>query len=115
MGGRRAEHPLWGDTRLCARAPGFSVKRTAFCGEGRLPPRQKIYFGSPYDIRVEFAGTQTIKVSDSSMEADRLNVSLKGAQADVNFEMYFLKNAERTPVLVRVPLAVGTFSMELMK
>jgi hypothetical protein len=29
--------------------------------------------------------------------------------------MYFLKNAERTPVLVRVPLAVGTFSMELVK
>jgi general secretion pathway protein G len=25
--------------KLCARAPGFSVKRTAFYGEGRLPPR----------------------------------------------------------------------------
>jgi hypothetical protein len=83
--------------------------------QGRLPPRQKIYFGSPYDVRIEFAGTQTIKVADNSVEADRLNVSLKGTQADVNFEVYFLKDAARTPVLVRVPLAVGTFSMELMK
>lgn len=83
--------------------------------QGRLAPRQKIYFGSPYDVRVEFAGTQIIKLADNPVEADRLNVSLKGPQSDVNFEMYFLKDAARTPALVRVPLAVGTFSMELMK
>jgi|ERR1051326_3531063 hypothetical protein len=83
--------------------------------QGRLAPRQKVYFGSPYDVRMEFAGTQMIKVADNSVEADRLNVSLKGPQSDINFEMYFLKDAARTPALVRVPLAVGTFSMELMK
>ena len=91
----------------------FFVRREL--AQGRLAPRQKIYFGSPYDVHVEFAATQMIKVSDNSVEADRLNVSVKGPQSDVNFEAYFLKDAARTLAMVRVPLAVGTFSMELMK
>jgi hypothetical protein len=33
----------------------------------------------------------------------------------LNFEVYFLKDAARTLALVKVPLAVGTFSMELVK
>ena len=91
----------------------FFVRREL--AQGRLAPRQKIYFGSPYDVRVEFAGTQVIKLGDSPVEADRLNVSLKGPQSDINFEAYFLKDAARTLAMVRVPLSVGTFSMELMK
>ena len=83
--------------------------------QGRLAAPQKIYFGSPYDVRVEFAGTQMIRLGDSSVEADHLNATLKGPQSDIHFEMYFLKDPARTLALVRVPLAVGTFSMELMK
>jgi Protein of unknown function (DUF3108) len=103
-------------TPQCARdALDFLYFVRRELAQGRLAPRQKIYFGAPYDVRMEFAGTQTIRVSDTSVEADRLNVSLKGPQSDASFEMYFLKDAARTPALVRVPLAVGTFSMELMK
>ena len=91
----------------------FFVRREL--AQGRLAPRQKIYFGAPYDVRVDFAGTQMIKLGDNAVEADRLNVSLKGPQSDINFETYFLKDAARTLALVRVPLAVGTFSMELVK
>lgn len=80
---------------------------------GRLPPAQTVYFGAGYQIRVEFAGTQRIKVSDQFVEADRINASLKGQSSDVNFEVYFLKDSARTPILARVPLAMGTFSMEL--
>jgi hypothetical protein len=64
---------------------------------------------------MEFAGTQSIRVGDKAVEADRLNTTVKGPQSDVSFEIYFLKDAARTPALVRVPLAVGTFSMELVK
>jgi hypothetical protein len=83
--------------------------------QGRLPPRQQVYFGAPYEVRLEFAGTQMIKVGDKPVEADRLNGSLKGPQSDASFEAYFLKDAARTLAMVKVPLAVGTFSMELMK
>jgi hypothetical protein len=83
--------------------------------QGRLPPTQTVYFGAPYQIRVEFAGTQSIKLGDTPVQADRLTASLKGPSSDVNFEVFFLKDATRTPALVRVPLSMGTFSMELVR
>lgn len=83
--------------------------------DGRLVPRQSVYFGAPYEVSMEFAGTQMIKLGDKRVEADRLNASLKGPQSNVSFEIYFLKDAARTPALVRVPFSVGTFSMELVK
>ncbi len=83
--------------------------------QGRLPPSQPVYFGSAYQLRVEFAGTQRIKLGDVSVEADRLKASVKGASSDIDFEVFFLKDAARTPALVRVPLSLGTFSMELVR
>jgi hypothetical protein len=83
--------------------------------QGRLPQSQPVYFGSPYQMRVEFGGTQTIKLGDNSVEADRLMASIKGPSSDINFEVFFLKDTARTPALVRVPLSLGTFSMELVR
>lgn len=83
--------------------------------QGRIPPPQTIYFGAPYEIRVEFAGTQTIRIGDAQVEADRLTASIKGAASDIKFEVFFSKDAARTPLLVRVPLTLGIFSMELVR
>jgi len=83
--------------------------------QGRLPPSQPVYFGATYQVRVEFAGTQSIRLGDSSAEADRITASLKGPASDLNFEVFFLKDAARTPALVKVPLSLGTFSMELVR
>lgn len=83
--------------------------------QGRLPAPQEVFFGAAYNVRLEFAGTQIIKVADQSVEADRLNATLKGPASDIHFEIYFLKDAARTPALVRVPLSMGMFSMELVK
>jgi hypothetical protein len=33
----------------------------------------------------------------------------------VQFEVYFARNPARTPLLFRVPLALGRFSMELVR
>jgi Protein of unknown function (DUF3108) len=109
---------------------GKSDLQTASCGkdalaylyflrhelsQGRLPPSQPVYFGSAYQVRVEFAGTQTIKLGDTSVEADRVKASVKGPASDINFEVFFLKDAARTPALVRVPFSLGTFAMELVR
>jgi hypothetical protein len=84
-------------------------------GQGRLPPRQTVLFGAEYQVSVQFAGTQSITVSDKRMEADRLNVTLKGPATDLTFEVYFAKDPVRTPVLIRVPMQLATFSMELVR
>lgn len=82
--------------------------------QGRLPPHQTILFGAEYRTSVQFAGTQSIKVNDRLMDADRLNVSIKGPAIDLTFEAYFAKDPLRTPVLVRVPMQLATFSLELV-
>ena len=91
----------------------FYVRREL--AQGRLVDRQPVYFGAAYEVRLDFAGTQTIRMGETSVEVDRLNGSLKGPSSELNFEAYFLKDAARTLALVKVPLAVGTFSMELVK
>jgi hypothetical protein len=83
--------------------------------QGRMPPQQAVYFGAPYDIRLEFMGTQRIPLGEAQVEADRVTASVKGPSSEINFEVFFLKDRGRTPVLVRVPLALGKFSMELVR
>lgn len=83
--------------------------------QGRLPPTQTVFFGAPYQVHLEFGGTQNIRLASGPVEADRMLASLKGPSSDINFEVFFLKDTARTPVLVKVPLAVGTFSMELVR
>jgi hypothetical protein len=49
------------------------------------------------------------------VEADRMVANLKGPASEHTFEMYFARDAARTPVLVKLPLAMGSFSMELVR
>ncbi|HTA70351.1 MAG TPA: DUF3108 domain-containing protein [Bryobacteraceae bacterium] len=83
--------------------------------QGRMPPRQTMFFGASYEIRIEFIGTQKIPLGEKQAEADRVTASVKGPSSEINFEVFFLKDPARTPALVRVPLAIGTFSMELVR
>ena len=83
--------------------------------QGRLPSPQPVYFGGAYQLRLEFAGTQRLLVSDKPFDADRLSASLKGPASQVNFEIFFARDEARTPVMVRVPVSLGTFSMELVR
>jgi len=72
-----------------------------------------VYFGGPYQLRLEFAGRQRLVVGDQQVEADRITASLKGPASEITFEMFFAQDRARRPLLIRVPLALGTFSMEL--
>jgi len=83
--------------------------------QGRIPPRQTVFLGSRYEISMEFGGTQNVRIGDKSVETERVSVSAKGPASNAGFEVYFLKDRVRTPALVRVPLDLGTFSMELVK
>jgi hypothetical protein len=103
-------------TSSCARdALAFLHHTRRELAQGRIPPPQTIYFGAPYRIRLEYGGTQHITVSDARLETDRLIASLKGPASEFTIEFYFARDASRTPVLVKVPLQLGTFSMELVR
>lgn len=81
--------------------------------DGRLPGPQTVYFGAPYQVRLAFGGQQTVQVNDQPAEAERVTAAVKGPSSEATIEMFFSHDAARTPVLVRVPLAAGSFSLEL--
>jgi len=83
--------------------------------QGRLPPAQTVYFGAPYQVRLEYGGTQAVRVIEERVEADRLAVVVKGPASEVRFEVFFARDAARTLVLARVPFPMGVFSMELVR
>jgi hypothetical protein len=81
---------------------------------GRITPSQAVVFGSVYQVRMEFLGTQAIKLGDERMDADRMQVTFKGPSSDYTFELFFSKDAARVPVYARLPLPLGTFTVELI-
>jgi Protein of unknown function (DUF3108) len=83
--------------------------------QGRLPQDETVYFGAPYEVRLNSAGTESIKIGSASVDADRITAAVTGPSSSISFEMLFLKDRARTLAVVRVPLALGTFSMELVK
>jgi hypothetical protein len=64
---------------------------------------------------VQFGGKQDITVSDHKIPADRLVAKLKGPASETSFEMFFSDDAAKRLLMVRVPLAIGSFSMELVE
>jgi hypothetical protein len=83
--------------------------------QGRIPPAQKVLFGTPYQLRVEYGGVRPVQVGESRMETDRLLVYVKGPASELTLEAFFARDAVRTPVLVKVPLPMGVFSVELSR
>jgi len=84
-------------------------------GQGRVPQHEKILYGGPYQVRLEYTGEQTVKVNDKPATADRLMVTVQGPASEITFEMFFARDAARTPLVIRVPLSPGMFSLELAR
>jgi hypothetical protein len=82
--------------------------------QGRLAPQQSVDFGSLYNVRVEYTGAQKIKYGDQTADADRILATIKGPTTDVTVEIFFARDAARTPLLARIPLTLGSFTVELI-
>jgi hypothetical protein len=118
---RTTVFPLGGGTSTlsfagCPRdAMAFLYFARRELGQGRVAPAQPVFFGSAYSVRMDYTGAQTITVSDKPSVTDHLVVSVKGPKSSISLEAFFARDAARTPLLIRVPLSEGTFSMELVR
>ncbi len=83
--------------------------------QGRLPPQQMVDFGALYNVRIEYTGAQRIKVGDQGVDADRILATIKGPTTDLTVEIFFARDAARTPLLARIPLSLGSFTVELVR
>jgi hypothetical protein len=80
-------------------------------GQGRVPPANTIVFGGGYEIRLEYLGTETFQGAIT----DRLAAAVRGPSSTVNFDVLFARDPARSPVLIRLPLPLGVFSLELAR
>ena len=103
------------NTAACARDPltllQFVRKELA---DGRLAPQQAVVFGAFYQVRFEYAGVQQVSVSQKSTEAERIQTTIKGPATELTFDLFFARDAARTPVMARIPSPLGAFVVELM-
>lgn len=112
IGGGKSKLPI----AACARdALAFVFHARRDLAQGRVPPPQAVLFGAAYQVRLEFTGPQAVTANERREEADRVAVSVKGPASAVNFEVFFARDAARTPLVIRVPFTLGTFSMELVR
>ena len=99
----------------CARdALAFLYFARRELGQGRVPPQQEVFFGAPYTARLEYGGEQTLAVAGKQAVTDRVTVSFRGPASSASFDIYFARDAARTPLLVRIPSDLGTIIMELV-
>ena len=79
-----------------------------------MPPAETVFFGSGYSARMGWTGAQTIPVAGKPVVTDQLVAHVKGPSANFSFEIFYARDAARTPLLIKIPVTVGTISLELV-
>jgi hypothetical protein len=81
---------------------------------GRLPQAQPVYYGAPYQVRVQYIGAAKVVRNGESIDVDRLAVVIKGA-SEFTVDLMFARDETRTPVQAQIPVAVGKFTVEFSR
>jgi hypothetical protein len=84
-------------------------------GQGRVPATQQMLFGGLYQMSLVYAGAPIIPVGGKQVQSDEILCTVKGTSSEFKFEIYFARDPARSPLLVKAPFAIGTFSMELIR
>ena len=108
--GGKSDYPIAGCARDALAYLQFARNELA---AGRLAPQQSVVLGGAYDVRLEFSGSEMVKSGGKPVQADRIQATIKGQSSEFTLQVLFAKDPARTPLLVRIPLSLGTFTAEL--
>lgn len=112
MNGGKSKLPLNG----CGRdALGFIYYLRSELKQGRIPGNQTVYFGAAYQLTFKYAGVTNVQLSSGSEPADKLDIVIQGPASKTAIEVFYGRDALRTPLIFRVPLPLGAFTMELQR
>jgi len=109
-----------GTTKLplngCGRdALGFIYYLRNELKQGRIPGTQTIFFGATYQLSFKYAGASNVQLPSGPEQADKLEVLIQGPASKHSIEVFIGRDALRTPLIFRVPLPLGAFTMELQR
>ena len=82
---------------------------------GRVPPPDDLNFGPQYQVVVSYAESIEVEGAGQRSMADRMLVDLTGPNSQRSFEIFVGKDQARTPLLMRIPFDLGTFSLKLLQ
>jgi len=82
--------------------------------QGRLPPQQPAILGASYNVRLEYLGSTPVRLGNQQIDADRFRTSIKGPASDLTVELFFARDTVRTPLMLKIPLSLATFTVELI-
>ena len=100
----------------CSRdALAFIYYARVELGQGKVPAPQYVYFGSAYSVTLQYTGPENITSGGKSVAADRVHAAVKGPKSDFQCDLYFARDAARTPLSIRIPLPLGAFSLDLVR
>ncbi len=100
----------------CARdALAFAYYTRVELGQGRVPAPQHVYFGSAYSVNLEYTGAENVSSGGKQVVADRVEATVQGPKSDFHCDMFFARDAARTPLSIRIPLPLGVFSLDLVR
>ena len=104
------------DIPSCARdALTFLYYSRIELGQGRVVQPAKVWLGSEYSVKTDYTGPQNIMVDKKSTVTDHVVVAVRGPKADFTFEVFYARDAARTPLQIKIPVAVGAFTLELVR
>jgi hypothetical protein len=84
-------------------------------GQGRMPPNDTVLAGGVYRVSMVYAGEKSIVRDKRSVLTDQVNCTIKGPKSETRLEILFARDVARTPMVVRCPFSLGTFSLELVR
>lgn len=103
-------------TPACARdALAFVYHLRQELASGRIPKPQDVFYGAAYQVSLKYGGQQKVKVGEAMENADRILVTVKGPASQLEMEVSIGRDAARTPLAVKVPSELGTFTLELVR
>lgn len=84
-------------------------------GQGRVPAAEDVLLGALHSIRVDYDGAPVIKMNGKDVQTDEVTCTWNTGSSAYTFDVYYARDAARTPLRIDVPFAVGKFSMELVR
>jgi hypothetical protein len=73
---------------------------------------QQVLFGARYEITPTFQGARVLPNGEPS---SRVRFAIKGPASQYTVETDFLDDATHTPARIRIPLALGEITLELIR
>lgn len=100
----------------CARdALAFFYYLRGQIAQGRIPPPDDVVFGAQYQVSLTYLESLDYEGAQGTERVDRILADVSGPASQHNIEILFARDDARTPLLIKIPLEMGTFSLRLVR